>query len=748
MNQQRRILLACLILSIVGWVRVPAVMGGSAAEELTKRLPDGTIAFVATSGCDALKGDFEKTILGRICNDPEVRTFYQSLKTGLLTKVEQSGDSDVPQNIDMVLDYARLASSRPFLIGIAQVPVREGPPIAGFAILDAGGRKAEFTAMVSKIETMVGQGGIAETSVGSLKMRSLKDNDDFPLHWGWMDDHFVIAVNDAQGTATKFLSRPRSSAPAYLAKAPAGGDAFVVYCDYRKVSQWIGSLVREEEGEEAANAFMTVLKKPGLDSVGALCARVGFSGSDLVSHTVLEIPVPPTGLFAASKPVNSSWFRAVDARAMTASAVNWDLAGLYDTIMDTLKTIPPDEVYASVQEAISELESEIKVRIREELLASLAGPAVSYSLPAGATLDAPRGGFVVLAKLRDASLFEKSMQALGEFVADKAGGTLQISSQKRDDGRTVHVWTIAPLAMMGVMPTWYVAADHVVIGSSTGLCDLGAKQLTARGPDAKSLLDMDRYKKATAGLPDNLLSLTYADSQVQFKQILMQVQQVWPMVTMIAAQQDVKLPMMLPSLTSIAEDMGPSCSYSYLASDGLHSVYRGPGIESTQMAVAGGALGAGIVMPALARARQLARRMTSGTNLSGIGKACLIYANDYDDKFPPDLQTLVRAAELPAKCLESKLKPKDFDGPSYIYIPGQTLAMYPGNMIAYDNPEFCTDGVNVLFLDSHVEFMKPESFRRELKETCERLGRTMPEIRFKGEKPSSQVSAPVEASDL
>ena len=75
MNQQRRILLACLILSIVGWVRVPAVMGGSAAEELTKRLPDGTIAFVATSGCDALKGYFEKTILGRICKDPEVRTF-------------------------------------------------------------------------------------------------------------------------------------------------------------------------------------------------------------------------------------------------------------------------------------------------------------------------------------------------------------------------------------------------------------------------------------------------------------------------------------------------------------------------------------------------------------------------------------------------------------------------------------------------------------------------------------------------
>jgi prepilin-type processing-associated H-X9-DG protein len=39
-------------------------------------------------------------------------------------------------------------------------------------------------------------------------------------------------------------------------------------------------------------------------------------------------------------------------------------------------------------------------------------------------------------------------------------------------------------------------------------------------------------------------------------------------------------------------------------------------------------------MPALARVRQLAFRLTCGTNLSGIGKAMLIYANDYEDELP------------------------------------------------------------------------------------------------------------------
>jgi prepilin-type N-terminal cleavage/methylation domain-containing protein/prepilin-type processing-associated H-X9-DG protein len=42
----------------------------------------------------------------------------------------------------------------------------------------------------------------------------------------------------------------------------------------------------------------------------------------------------------------------------------------------------------------------------------------------------------------------------------------------------------------------------------------------------------------------------------------------------------------------------------------------------------------GILMPALARVRQIAFRMVCGTNLSGLGKAMLIYSNDYDDELP------------------------------------------------------------------------------------------------------------------
>jgi hypothetical protein len=41
-----------------------------------------------------------------------------------------------------------------------------------------------------------------------------------------------------------------------------------------------------------------------------------------------------------------------------------------------------------------------------------------------------------------------------------------------------------------------------------------------------------------------------------------------------------------------------------------------------------------ILMPALARVRQIAFRQVCGTNLSGIGRAMLLYSNDYDDELP------------------------------------------------------------------------------------------------------------------
>ena len=729
MNKSRSYLSICavLLLSIGVAPLDAAVAASSPAEDLMKVLPDDVLGFVATSGGDNLKAGFEKSILGRMWYDPGVKTFRDSVKTELLTKLEQEMDeSDAGETINTVESMVKLVLSRPIILGAAQKSADEGPPVYGFAILDAGQRKDELVSALSKLESFADDGDIVDITVGSAKMHGPKDGGGPPLYWGWVGNYFVIGLNDSQGLAIRNLSAPRPTVPGYLRNVQGNGDALAAYYDVQGIIGAVKAVLSEEATPEEMNLVVAALKQLGLDNIKGAGARVGFAGPDLVSNSLLEMPSPRTGLFANLKPVNMSMFDMVDAGAMNAVALNCDLGGMYDTVLGTIKTVAGEE-FAEVEQTIAEAESELKIKIRQGLLESLSGEIVFYALPSGISAQSPMGGFVFIAGLNDAKLWEDTMTTMGEFAAAKSGGMVQVSSQVQD-GRTVHTWAVAPLAMAQIMPTWAVVGDKVVIGSSPVVCTRAVEQV---GSGTKSIRGTEGFRRATAELPANLISLRYSDSKLQLTQLMTGLQQFWPMATMMATRAELKLPMILPNLSHIIEDVGPSSQYSWFDDRGLHSRYRGAGIEPSLGGVAGAAFGMGVLMPALARTRQIARRMVSGTNLSGMGKAMLIYANDYDDKFPPNLNVLLEKGLITAKSLESKRRPEGYDGPNFIYIPGQSLSMYPGNIVAYENPEFGSDGTNVLFLDSHVEWMKPDDFLRELEETYERLGREMPKIKFK-----------------
>jgi prepilin-type processing-associated H-X9-DG protein len=135
----------------------------------------------------------------------------------------------------------------------------------------------------------------------------------------------------------------------------------------------------------------------------------------------------------------------------------------------------------------------------------------------------------------------------------------------------------------------------------------------------------------------------------------------------------------------------------------------------------------GILMPALARTRQIAFRMVCGTNMSGLGKAMLFYANDYDDKFPKSSEwcdLLIEHQEVSPTIFRCKGAP---EGPCN-YAMNKNIEEYginspPDMVLLFEThpgwnqtggPEILTtdnhqrDGCNVLFVDSHVEFVKTE----------------------------------------
>jgi len=134
----------------------------------------------------------------------------------------------------------------------------------------------------------------------------------------------------------------------------------------------------------------------------------------------------------------------------------------------------------------------------------------------------------------------------------------------------------------------------------------------------------------------------------------------------------------------------------------------------------------GIMMPALARVRQISFRMVCGTNMSALGKVMLIYASDYDEKYPTPskwcdlLIEYADASHKTLRCFGATEGPcnyamnKNIEKLDIGRAPPDMVLLFethPGwnqtggpEILTTDNHQ--GDGCNVLFMDSHVEFIR------------------------------------------
>jgi prepilin-type processing-associated H-X9-DG protein len=139
-----------------------------------------------------------------------------------------------------------------------------------------------------------------------------------------------------------------------------------------------------------------------------------------------------------------------------------------------------------------------------------------------------------------------------------------------------------------------------------------------------------------------------------------------------------------------------------------------------------------IFMPALARTRQIALRVHCAANMSALGRAMIIHANDYDDKFPTQTEwcdLLMKYADVPRegfRCKGALEGPCNYAMNKNVWnfskrdIPPDMVVLFethPGwNQVG--GPEILTtdnhqgEGCNVLFADNHVEFVKTRDLEK------------------------------------
>lgn len=113
--------------------------------------------------------------------------------------------------------------------------------------------------------------------------------------------------------------------------------------------------------------------------------------------------------------------------------------------------------------------------------------------------------------------------------------------------------------------------------------------------------------------------------------------------------------------------------------------------------------------------RELPPRGVCAANLRGIGQCAHIYEEDNSGFFPANLQVLIDEGillEMQCYCPKSgNDEPDPFD---YYFVAGLNSDDPPTWIQAFEDPENHGDGVNILFLDSHVEFFRTDGFKKAL----------------------------------
>ena len=182
---------------------------------------------------------------------------------------------------------------------------------------------------------------------------------------------------------------------------------------------------------------------------------------------------------------------------------------------------------------------------------------------------------------------------------------------------------------------------------------------------------------------------------------------------------------------------------------GLLKINKSSGqLKGTGLAVAGMALPAiafpimmlmaAILMPALGRTRGLAQRLVCGTNMRGLGTAMMVYANDYDDKYPTANEwcdLLIEYADVDPRSFRCRAGAsgefsygfnENLDGLGFDDASADTVMLFEvvGGRNVVGGPELLSterhknEGCNIVFADGHVQFVQTQELG-DLKWTVE-----------------------------
>ena len=719
--------------------------------DLAERMPAETLFYFGWAGCDHAVTAAKDTALGKTLADPQVKKFFKDLDSAvmnyLLKEFEDNGGAEGTEACAagrrLILDVCR----HPGAIALTDFGFGEMGPFGNLAVvLQLGDRAEGFGRDLQTIMQLAEAPPSMPVTIVGKEMQQLALPVPGGVCYGAVDGFFILAVGmntveqilnpPAGGTLaqSESLTVPRQRLGAN-GQPPATSFYLNVAGALERARMLVPMFVRDEQKQAQIWQLVSAL---GLDTVKSVCWEMYYRQQGCFNGIFVHTTGAPTGLFAVGSgtKLTDGDLALIPKDAYWASVFSLDLGKIYSNALQVFKEVDPEN-HQDAMDLIAETEEKLGLRLGEDLLNLMGEKFVLY--------DAPQNGgvwFTGATFVLESSDPEKLQAGIGKIVQAIATEVNKDDPYRRHDPHmglstcTYRDHQIEFVNVTGVpmpfAPAWTTHDKHVIVALYPQMVMAAVDRMSGDHSE-DSLLANDDFKKGRQVLGGIGSTMTYLDTGRGLRQLYGLA---LPFAQMGAAMaqgegMDINIAS-FPTQRALTQHMFGHVATTQHLDDGVLYASYGPlplGVGSIgETAGAGTALATSIMLPSLARARQLAKRQVSQANLKAIGMACKIYANDQaDGQFPPSIDLIIETGYLTKEQLTA---PVDDPGAmSYVYVPGYYDSMVrPMDVLAYERRDLFErnggQGLNVLFGDAHVEWVKSlERFDQLLQESKDHLAR-------------------------
>jgi hypothetical protein len=443
------------------------------------------------------------------------------------------------------------------------------------------------------------------------------------LVWGFKDGLFLAAVGP-EGVKTLLARLADKARPAPTWKTalekrlPLDRRSMLAHVDVAKGLAIAREVIRDRD-------FAPGVEASGLGGLQSVQAIAGLTKAEMASAAILDFDGEPKGFFAPGKgAIAAADLRAIPADATMAQVVRIDLSALLETGYTWMDGVRPG-ASAQPRQVLEQVRAVAGFDVDEHLLKPLGDTFTGFTLPGAGPLGLPRSGLIVT--LDDAGTFAKTHKSLLALVRQAAArpGMPPLKFDEQKVGETP-VFTVK-LADSPLEPAWCLHGDRLLVALSADM--LG--EMIGRKADAPTLADAAAVKPL---LGDRVAALGYQEPRAAVKSLADAYEQLAPFVTPAFEAAGVEPPRLppadvmtrhlLPAVSVVRRDAGGD-----ILAEGRSTLPLGPfggaGLGASPATVG---IAAGMLLPAVASARQAARQTVGMNNLKQLGLAMLIHESE------------------------------------------------------------------------------------------------------------------------